>query len=224
VKEADLVVIAASVGQFEGIAHKIKNHLKKGSIVTDVGSVKSKILHDLEPLMPEGVSFVGGHPIAGKECSGLEGAAADLFHNARCILTPGPATQKAALSKVKSLWKSLGMRIMIMTPEEHDMVFAAVSHMPHVAAYAMVNSILDIDETLIRYGGGGLRDFTRIAMSPEELWRDICASNRDDILHALRKFSAAVSRMTGFFERSDWEGLEKEFRRAREARSRLEPD
>jgi prephenate dehydrogenase len=224
VKYADLVIIAASVGQFEEIAKKINNHLKKGAIVTDVGSVKSRIINIIEPLMPEGVFFVGGHPIAGKECSGLEGATPDLFHNARCIITPSANTKRAAMNKVKSLWKMVGMKTVIMTPEEHDQVFAAVSHMPHIVAYTIVNSILDADRKFMRYGGRGLKDITRIAMSSEELWRDICSSNREDILSTLRKFSSSVSRMIKLFEKSDWKGLEGEFKRAREARKLIESD
>jgi prephenate dehydrogenase len=111
---------------------------------------------------------------------------------------------------------------MVMTPEEHDMVFAAVSHMPHVVAYSLINALLDTDPKLLRYGGGGLRDFTRIAMSPEGLWRDICASNRDHLLSTLKTFSASIERMITFCETSDWEGLEGEFRRARTARKHLE--
>lgn len=224
VKNADIVVLAASVGQFEAITKKITAHLKKGAIVTDVGSVKSVIVKKIEPLMPEGVFFVGGHPIAGKESSGLDGASADLFQNARCIITPGTHTNKTALNKVKSLWKTVGMKIIIMTPEEHDLVFAAVSHLPHVVAYALVNSIIDVDRKLLQYGGGGLRDFTRIALSPEELWRDICAANRKDILKTLKTFSASVSKMIKLIEGSDWAGLEGEFKRAREARRLIESD
>ncbi len=195
VRSADLIVLASSVGQFEKIVLDIRDDLRKGAIVTDVGSVKAGIMKKIEPLMPDGVSFVGAHPIAGKECSGIEGATADLFHNARCIITPNTHTRKAALSKVRSLWRQLGMRIITMTPEEHDLVFATVSHMPHVAAYALVNSIIDIDRKLLRFGGGGLRDFTRIALSPEELWRDICSSNQKDILKTLKTFSGSVSKM-----------------------------
>ncbi len=222
VQDADLVVIAASVGQFESIAKKIKSGLKQGAIVTDVGSVKSAVIKNVEPFMPEGVFFVASHPIAGKESSGIDGADGDLFNNARCIVTPGPRTDRKALNKIKSLWKAVGMKVVNMSPEEHDLVFATVSHMPHVVAYALVNSIIDADKKLLRFGGGGLRDFTRIALSPEQLWSDVCSQNGDDILKTLNRFHASLSKMIKLFEKSDWKGLEGEFRKAREARTLIE--
>jgi prephenate dehydrogenase len=224
VKNADLVVIAASVGQFKNIAEKIGPHLKKGAVVTDVGSVKSQITGQIEPSIPEGVFFVGGHPIAGKESSGLDGASADLFHNARCILTPTAGTNREALNSVTSLWESVGMKVETMNPEEHDLIFASVSHMPHVIAYTMVNAILDMDKRFLRYSGGGLRDMTRIASSPEELWQDICSCNREEILKTLSTFSSSLAHTIKLIEDADWTGLEKEFKRAREARKLIESD
>ncbi len=111
-----------------------------------------------------------------------------------------------------------------MSPEEHDSIFAAVSHLPHVVAYALVNSILDFDNNILHHGGRGLKDMTRIALSPTELWLDICLYNRKDILNTLRKFSSSVSQMIKLFEESDWKGLEKEFLRAKEARQLIESD
>jgi prephenate dehydrogenase len=224
VKDADLIVLASSVGQFEQIVINIKDYIKAGAIVTDVGSVKARIVEKIEPLMPEGVSFVGGHPIAGKECSGINAASADLFTNARCIITPGSNTKKDALDKVVELWNRIGTKTVLMSPEEHDTIFAAVSHLPHVISYALVNSILDVDANILHYSGKGMKDMTRIALSPAELWRDICAYNRDDILKTLKKFSLVISHITELFEASDWTGLEKEFKRAKEARHLIESD
>ncbi len=224
VLDADLIVLASPVGQFEEIARKIKDNLKKGAIVTDVGSVKAGVLKKIRPLIPEGVSFVGGHPIAGKECSGIHAATPDLFIGAKCIITPEENTNKAALDKVIDIWKKTGAVTVIMSPEEHDLVFAAVSHLPHVVAYALVNSILDMDEDILKHGGRGLKDMTRIALSPTELWRDICSYNRDDILTTLRKFSSSITHIINLFEESDWDGLEKEFTRANKARQGIEPD
>jgi prephenate dehydrogenase len=224
VKKADLVVIAASVGQFKDIAEKIGPHLKKGAVVTDVGSVKSQIIDQIKPSIPEGVFFVGGHPIAGKESSGLDGASADLFNTARCILTPVTGTDREALSHVTSLWKSVGMNVETMSPEEHDLIFASVSHMPHVIAYTLVNTILDMDKKFLRYSGGGLRDMTRIASSSEELWQDICSCNREEILKTLNTFSSSLSHTIKLIEDADWTGLQKEFKRAREARKLIESD
>jgi prephenate dehydrogenase len=224
VKNADLIILAVPVGQFESILKNIRRNLKKGAIVTDVGSVKSQIVKRLEPLMPKDVYFVGAHPIAGKECSGVTCASADLYQNARCIITPGPGTNKTALKKIINLWKNVGAKTMLMAPEEHDVIFSAVSHLPHVVAYALVNGILKVDENILHHGGKGLRDMTRIAKSPAGLWRDICSQNKKNILRSLKMFSSSISHITKLIERSDWHGLEKEFMKAREARQPLESD
>ncbi|UCD34771.1 MAG: prephenate dehydrogenase/arogenate dehydrogenase family protein [Nitrospiraceae bacterium] len=224
VRNADLVVLASSVGQFEKIARDIRSHLKRGAVVTDVGSVKAEIIKQLEPLMPPGVFFVGGHPIAGKECPGMEGAAADLFTDAQCVITPTAKTNGEAMGKVIDLWNIIGAKTVIMTPEQHDLIFAAVSHLPHVVSYALINTIIDIDKNILPHGGRGLRDLTRIALSPPDLWRDICAYNRSSILRTLRSFSSSISSMITLFEESDWPGLEKEFLRAKESRHLIETD
>ncbi|RJQ51787.1 MAG: prephenate dehydrogenase/arogenate dehydrogenase family protein [Nitrospiraceae bacterium] len=222
VKDADLVLLAVPVGRVEIIVKSISRVLKKGAIVTDVGSVKARIVKDVVPLMPEGVHFVGAHPIAGKECSGITCAAADLYLNARCIVTPVSDTDKKALGKIMRLWKAVGATTTLMGPEEHDLVFGAVSHLPHVAAYALVNGIMKVENSILRHGGRGLRDMTRIALSPPELWRDICSFNRKNILKSLKKFSSSLTHLTRLIEKSDWSGLEKEFRKAKEARQDLE--
>lgn len=224
VKGADLVMLASSVGQFEQIIKNIRNDLSPGVIVTDVGSVKAGIMKKIEPLMPENVHFVGGHPIAGKECSGVDAATDDLFDNARCIITPNSRTDREALNRIISLWETIGTKTVIMTPEYHDLVFAAVSHLPHVVAYALINTISDTEQDILPHGGKGLKDMTRIALSPTELWRDICAYNRDALLKTLKKFSSSISVMTDLIEKSDWTGLEKEFARAKEAKKLVESD
>jgi prephenate dehydrogenase len=221
---ADIVMLATPVGLFEKITEDIRYDLKEGAIVTDVGSVKGKLVKRLDALMPEGVSFVGAHPIAGKERAGLDAATSELFWGAKCIITPTEATDEDALEHITELWKQLGCRVLHMTPEEHDTVYSAVSHLPHVVAYALVNSILDLREDILEFGGKGLKDMTRIALSPTELWQDICAQNRDNILESLRDFSSHISRMTKLFEESDWKGLEKEFIKAKKARQRIESD
>ncbi|RJQ42751.1 MAG: prephenate dehydrogenase [Nitrospiraceae bacterium] len=222
VQNADLVLLATPVGWAEPIVRKIRQHLKKGAIVTDVGSVKSRIVKKIEPLMPKGMHFVGAHPIAGRECSGIECATAELYRNARCIITPGAHTDKKALKKVVQLWKAVGSKVVLMEPEKHDMIFAEVSHLPHVVAYALVNSIAKTENNILHHGGKGLRDMTRIALSSPELWRDICEHNRKNLLNSLRNFSSHVSHLTHLIQRSDWPGLENEFSKAKEARQILE--
>ncbi len=224
IKDADLIFLSTPVGQFPKIIERIKEHIKRGSIVTDAGSVKAEVVKRLEPLMPEGASFVGGHPIAGKECSGVDAASSDLFNDKRCILTPGANTDKNALNKILDLWNSLGSKTVLMTPDEHDSIFAVVSHMPHVAAYALVNSILEGNDNILHHGGRGLRDLTRIALSPPELWRDICSYNKENILKSLNRFSTSITRVIKLIEKSDWVELEKEFQKAKAGRQTLESD
>ncbi len=224
IKDADLILLATPVGQFEKIVENIKQGVKTGAVVTDVGSVKAEVVKKLASLMPEGVSFVGGHPIAGKECSGIDAATSELFKDAICILTPTSNTNKESLERIVELWKLFGSRISLMTPEEHDLIFAAVSHLPHVVAYVLVNTIMDVKEGILHHGGRGLKDITRIALSPTEIWRDICSYNRENMLKALQSFSSSVSHITELIERSDWTGLEKEFIKAKGARQLLESD
>jgi len=224
VNNADLVVLASPVGQFEEIANNIKNNLKTGSIVTDVGSVKTTIVKKLDAIMPQGVSFVGAHPIAGKECSGIDASNGELFRNAKCIITPSPSSAVHAIEEVIGVWESVGAVILHMSPEEHDLIFAAVSHLPHVIAYATVNTIMEVNPNILHFGGTGLKDMSRIALSPADLWRDICAFNKDEVLKALKIFSSSISNLTDLIEKSDWSGLEKEFMRAKEARNLIESD
>lgn len=224
VEGADLILLATPVGKFEGIIDDIKKKIKRGAIVTDVGSVKSEVVRRLQTIMPEGVSFVGVHPIAGSESSGVESTTADLFRGAMCIITPNPQTDKNALEVVSNIWKAMGSKVTIMNPEDHDFIYAAVSHLPHVVAYALINTILNIKDDILPYGGRGLRDMTRIALSPTELWRDICIYNRENILNALKSFSSSISHMIEIMEKSDWSALEREFEKACKGRRLIESD
>lgn len=224
VRDADLVMLATSVGQFQQIIKDIRHVLRPGTVVTDVGSVKSKIVQTIEPLMPEGVVFIGGHPIAGKECPGIDAATGDLFNKALCIITPGKGADKKSLQCVIDLWDYVGTRTVVMSACEHDRIFAVVSHLPHVTAYTLITTILDSNKDILPYGGRGLKDMTRVALSPADLWRDICAYNRTEILRILRKYSRSISHVIDLFEKSDWSGLEKEFIRAKEARQLIESD
>jgi prephenate dehydrogenase len=222
VRSADLVILCTPVGQFEGIINNIKNDLKEGTIVSDLGSVKARLVKMLHSKMPSGVHFVGAHPIAGRECSGLNGARHDLFVGAKCIITPVDGTNPRAVAVVKRIWKSIGAIPIIMSPEEHDMVYAAVSHLPHVVAYSLVNTITDLRYDILKFSGKGFRDMTRIALSPTEIWRDICIFNRKEILKMLRRFSSSISKITRLIEAKQWERLEQEFIKAKHSRELIE--
>jgi len=215
---SDLVVFAAPVGIFTGLAKKIRNSLKQQTIVTDVGSVKGRLVHDMEALMPEGVFFVGGHPIAGSDRSGIDSASAGIFQDAKCIITPTGKTDINAFEKVKAIWEAFGSVIKIIDPDEHDRIYAAVSHLPHLIAYEIVNTVADVDSSYLAFSGQGFRDTTRIASSHPELWRDICLLNRDNLLEYIDIFKKNLDRVSRYLRDSDHESLEKEFKKARTLR------
>jgi prephenate dehydrogenase len=215
------VVLATPVGTFETIARQMASGLSAGCIVTDIGSTKGVLVKQMEQLLPDSVSFVGGHPIAGKEKSGIESASVDLFRDTRCILTPTPRTPHHALEKVRDFWKAIGSEVVIMDPMEHDRVLAAISHLPHMAAYAIVNTALELlnhDKVLIALSGGGFKDFTRIAASSPEMWRDICLHNGQHILASLETYEAVLGRLKQFIKDQDGNGLYQEFEKARKLR------
>lgn len=217
-RESDLIVLSSPVGTFLQIVKEIGPHLKKGAIVTDVGSVKGDLVKKIEEVLPDGVSFVGGHPIAGKESSGVEAASEDLFRRAKCILTPTGRTDREALEIVKSLWEEAGSDVILMDPWLHDKVFAAVSHLPHVIAYALVNTVARMDfreAEPLSLSGRSFKDLTRIASSPPELWRDICIYNRTNIIDAINGFETILKTIKGHLEKEEGEGLLREFEEAR---------
>ncbi len=224
VKGADLVVAAVPVLKIaEAIGNAAKG-LEPGCIVTDAGSVKGAVIEGVAPLVPEGVHFVPGHPIAGTEHSGVEAAFPGLFLDRKCILTPTPRTDMAALEKVRGMWEEAGSTVVVMDATVHDMIFAAVSHLPHMIAYTLVNAVADMDGTgadVIRYSAGGFKDFTRIASSSPEMWSDICAMNREEILKAIDGFAGRLSRLRTLIEKGDQRGLRAEFERAKGIRDSL---
>ncbi len=224
IQGADLVVLATPVGRFETIIRQVAPKLSSGCIVTDVGSTKGALVGQIESMLPGAVSFVGGHPIAGKEKSGIEAASMDLFKGARCILTPTSRTHRPALEKIKNLWKEIGSEVVTMDPMDHDRVLAAISHLPHMAAYALVNTALDLldgDQTLVACSGGGFKDFTRIAASSPEMWRDICLLNGENILATLEAYEMVLGRIKRYIQDHNGDGLYQEFERARKLREGL---
>lgn len=221
---ADVVVLAVPVGAIASTIEQIRPHLAPGAVVTDVGSVKVPVAEAMERLLPEG-NGVPGHPIAGREQSGPGAASAELFVGAKCVLTPSGCTDPAAVERVRSLWKAMGSDVLEMSPERHDTIFAAVSHLPHIVAYALMGTILDLSgdgENLQSFAGGGLRDFTRVAMSHPLMWRDICLANRPNILDMIRRFQDALRQLEGMISAEDGEGLYRLFERARAWRAAVE--
>ena len=220
VEGADLVVLATPVGAIGRALEQILPHLASAAVVTDVGSVKAPVAAAMDRLVPGGRG-VPGHPIAGRERSGPAAASADLFVGARCVLTPTPATGSAAVRLVRDLWKGLGAEVVEMSPERHDQVFAAVSHLPHIVAYALMGAILDLaddGDKVQQFAAGGLRDFTRVAMSHPVMWRDICLANRSQILEMIERFQTALDQLVALIRAEDGDGLCRQFSRARTAR------
>lgn len=223
VRGADLVLLAGPIGSYPAAVREMLPFLSKNAIVTDVGSVKGRVVADLAPLLGKH-HFVPAHPIAGREKSGVGAAVAGLFKGARCILTPVPATDRASLEKVKKLWEAVGSLVTILDPGEHDFVMGMVSHLPHVIAYAMVNTVLEEAgkrEGLVSYAGGGFRDFTRIGASSPEMWRDICLSNREILLEQIALFEKTLSGLREMIRKEDGQGLISAFEKSRALREKL---
>ncbi len=227
VREADLVVLATPVDTYERHFTAWAGCLTPGTIVTDVGSVKGALVTRSEELLPAAVRFVGAHPIAGGEKTGAAAGSVDLFQGARCILTPTDRTDPAALATVRALWEAAGSRVSIMDPLVHDQVLGAVSHLPHAAAFALINALIEVQERtppgveLLAHGGGGLRDTTRIAGSSPEMWRDIFVWNRDNLVAMIEVYVRHLEHLKALIQAGDAGGIEKELARAKQARERL---
>ena len=219
---ADLIFLATPVRAMPKIIPIIRDAIEPNAIITDAGSTKSALTKAIEPLLPPQVQFVPGHPIAGREKSGVRSSKATLFNERWVILTPTSRTQEEALTRVGRLWEECGAWVERMTPEEHDQVFGAVSHLPHLVAYALVDTIMRWDDPrLIGYAAGGFKDFTRIAGSSPEMWRDICLENKDAILKAMDRYGEAFAKLRQMVGSEDDQGLKELFAHAREVRTRI---
>ncbi|MEK7314170.1 MAG: prephenate dehydrogenase/arogenate dehydrogenase family protein [Deltaproteobacteria bacterium] len=224
VKDSDFVVVGVPVLSIAKVIKTAAPYFKKGAIVTDVGSVKEAVVRDVEPLMPDSVFFVGGHPIAGTEHSGAEAAFSGLFKDRRCILTPTSNTDNNALEKVKAMWELAGSEVVIMDAKAHDVILASVSHLPHVIAYSLVNTVADMEQKagdVLKYSAGGFKDFTRIASSSPEMWRDICLMNKDAVLRLLDEFQKRLDEIKGHIKDGNAELVQKDFERAKRVRDSL---
>jgi prephenate dehydrogenase len=219
-RDADVVFVATPVGQFPAIFAQLKN---SKALITDGGSTKRDVVAAARAVLgPKIGQFVPGHPVAGAEKSGASAAAADLFKGRRVILTPLKENPPASVAQVQALWEACGARVTRLDPDEHDAVLAAVSHLPHLLAYALVHDIAGRGnaEQLFSYAAGGFRDFTRIASSHPEMWRDICIANRDALLAELARYSAQLGLVEKLLQAADAGALEKLFSEARDARDR----
>lgn len=223
VRGADLVLVAAPVAQFENIFLAIAPQLRPECLVMDAGSTKRDVVAAARAALgAKAAQFVPAHPIAGAERSGAAAAAADLFRGRRVVLTPLQENRPRDVQAAADLWAGVGARVSRMSPEEHDGVFAAVSHLPHLLAYALVSDLSARSNAaqLFGYAAGGFRDFTRIASSHPEMWRDICTANSDELLQELARYGVELARIGELLRKRDAGALEKLFTDARAARER----
>ena len=222
--DADFLMLGTPVQTIVPLTQAFLPRLPRGCIVSDVGSVKAEIVRGMEKILPPGIHFVGAHPIAGSEQWGAQAARADLYVGKRCILTPTRRTDRAALKKMALLWRRVGAKVQIMDAAQHDRVLGVVSHLPHVVAYALVNTL---DQTKIAgvdlktYCAGGFKDITRIAGSRPELWRDICLLNRQAVSKSLGVYIRNLERMKRAIDGGNGAALEADFSRAQSVREQI---
>ena len=228
IRGADLVVLATPVDTYERYLKDWATCLEPGAIVSDVGSVKGALVEQAEDLLHERAYFVGAHPIAGREKTGVAAGSADLFRGARCILTPTLNTDRQALQVIRELWEAAGSTVVSMDPFLHDQVLGAVSHLPHVVVFSLMNALIEIQERtvpanqdLLAHAGSGLRDTTRIAASSPEMWRDICLWNRENLISVITIYERRLATLKQLIQAGDGPGIEKELERAKRVRERL---
>lgn len=220
-EDADIVVVCVPLGSMHAVFEQINAAEIENTIITDAGSAKQSVIDDAEFVFGAGFrNFVPGHPIAGTEQSGVSAAFPELYQNRRVILTPTENTSVDALEKVRAMWQSAGAEVETMSAEHHDLVLAGTSHLPHLLAFGLVdclNNLEDVDE-IFRFAAGGFRDFTRIASSDPIMWRDICLSNRDEVMVMMRRYRNEMEKIYKALEAGDGEKLREIFERAKQAR------
>jgi prephenate dehydrogenase len=219
---ADIVLLAAPVAQTQPLLERIAPFLDADTIVTDAGSTKSDVVASARAALGARIGqFVPGHPIAGREASGPDAALPDLYVNRNVVLCPLPENAPEAVERVAAMWRATGACVRDMTPEQHDRVLASVSHLPHVLSFALVEQILNSPDATLKFSfaAGGFRDFTRIAASSPEMWRDVCVANRVALLDELDAYTAVLARLRAAIDAADGAALEAVFARSRIART-----
>jgi len=224
IKQADLIFIAVPVSQYQQVFELIKPHIKSGTVITDGGSTKQNVIAisaEVFGHVPE--CYVPGHPIAGTEKSGPQAAFAGLYKNHKVILTPLANTLDTATRLVQSLWESIGAEVVIMTPQHHDLVLGATSHLPHAIAYTLVNMLANLNEhkEVFEYAAGGFKDFTRIASSDPVMWQSICMANKDTLLEHIAHFQQELESLKTALENDDAQSIQSLFSRAKSERDKL---
>ena len=220
--DADFVLLAAPVAQTLPLLARIAPFLSAKTIVTDAGSTKSDVVAAARAALGERIAqFVPGHPIAGRESSGVEAALPDLYVGRNVVLCPLPENRLGDVARVEALWRATGALVSTMEVEQHDRVLASVSHLPHLLSFALVERILSAPDAALKFSfaAGGFRDFTRIAASSPEMWRDVCLANRDALVEELDGYTAVLAQLRAAIVAGDGATLEAVFARSREART-----
>jgi len=221
---AEVVVVATPVGEMEGVFRQMAPYLTADMLLTDVGSTKGSVVAAARRALGElPAGFVPGHPIAGTEQSGVGAAFAELYQKRRIILTPVEESRPEAVTSIRAMWEACGAEVIEMGVAHHDEVLAATSHLPHMLAYALVDTLARMDESeeIFEFAAGGFRDFTRIASSDPTMWHDICLANREAMLAVLRRFADDLAQLTRAIEQGDSDYLLQTFTRAKGARDRF---
>ncbi len=221
VSNSDLIILCTPLAQMATLTKQFLPALKRGAIVTDVGSVKADVVHELQSLIAKaGAHFVGSHPMAGAEKTGVSAARADLFQNAICVLTPTKNSNAAAVRKLEQFWKSLGAQILKLPPEQHDLFVSRTSHLPHVVAATLANLVLNPanPKTQSQLCASGFRDTTRIASGSPEMWRDIALSNRKNLVRSLEAFISELQKFQRMLKSADAKAISKFFESAKSRR------
>ncbi len=222
VTDADLVILCVPVGAMQSLVPDFADELAEGAVVSDVGSVKSGPVAEIAALLPDHVHFVPAHPVAGTENSGPDAGFAELFHGRWCILTPDKSVEPTATERVAEFWRRLGSDVEVMDAAHHDLVLAVTSHLPHLIAYTIVGTASDLEDVtrseVIKYSAGGFRDFTRIAASNPDMWRDVFLANKDAVLSVLQRFTEDLTALQRAIRWDDGDTLYNLFSRTREIR------
>ncbi len=222
---SDLIVLCTPVGSLVDRVREMIPFLQPGCLITDAGSVKGSLVREIDALMPDTVYYVGAHPIAGGEKSGLEAAKPDLLTGAKCIITPTANTRADALKRITGFWAGVGMQTLEMDPDEHDVILGALSHLPHVVAYALMNTVAKVKtekhEDILSLSGGGLKDITRIASSDPVMWRDICLKNKEPVVKLIDQFQDTLDNIKTQIEQGQADALQETFANANGYREKL---
>lgn len=222
--QADLIILCVPPGRIGTVAETVIPVMKDGAILSDVGSIKGDVIKQVTPYLKDNIHFVPGHPIAGTEYSGPEAGFAELFQERWCVLTPDDA-DKAATEIVKKFWEGIGALVAIMDSKRHDIVLATTSHVPHLIAYTLVGTAVDMETVtnneVVKFSAGGFRDFTRIASSDPVMWRDVFLANREATLEVVDRFIEDLSALKRAIRWEDGDALLEHFARTRDIRRRI---